>query len=116
MRRLAVVFLLATATLAAQAPPFSVVEATIPEMQRAMADGRVTSRELVQQSLTRIATYEERLNAVLAVNPHALEQADDARPRAQSRQGAWATARRARRPQRQHPHHRHAHDWRCVGV
>ncbi len=41
-----------------------------------MADGRVTSRELVQQSLTRIATYEERLNAVLAVNAHALEQAE----------------------------------------
>ncbi len=38
--------------------------------------GRATSRELVQQSLTRIATYEERLNAVLAVNAHALEQAD----------------------------------------
>ncbi len=76
MRRLAIVFLLATATLTAQAPPFSVVEATIPEMQQAMAEGRVTSRELVQQSLTRIATYEERLNAVLAVNAHALEQAD----------------------------------------
>jgi len=76
MRRLAVVILLATSTLTAQAPPFSIVEATIPEMQRAMADGRVTSRELVQQSLIRIATHEERLNAVLAVNPHALDQAD----------------------------------------
>ena len=41
-----------------------------------MAEGRATSRELVQQSLTRIATYEERLNAVMAVNAHALEQAD----------------------------------------
>jgi amidase len=76
MRRSIAVILLATATLAAQAPPFSVVEATIPEMQRAMAEGRATSRELVQQSLTRIATYEERLNAALAVNVNALEQAD----------------------------------------
>ena len=74
--RAAIVAVLAVATLTAQAPPFSIVEATIPEMQRAMAEGRVTSRELVQQSLVRIATYEERLNAVLAVNPHALEQAD----------------------------------------
>ncbi len=41
-----------------------------------MASGRVTSRELVQQSLIRIATYEERLNAVMAVNPHALEEAE----------------------------------------
>jgi amidase len=76
MRRLAIVFLLATAAQSAQAPPFSVVEATIPEMQQAMADGRVTSHELVQQSLIRIATYEEQLNAVMAVNAHALEQAD----------------------------------------
>src|SRR5687768_17423485 len=67
---------LATSALSAQVPPFSIVEVTIPEMQRAMAEGRLTSRELVQQSLIRIATYEERLNAVLAVNPRALEQAD----------------------------------------
>ena len=57
-------------------PPFSIVEATIPEMRAAMEQRRVTSRELVQQCLIRIATYEERLNAVIAVNPHALEDAD----------------------------------------
>ena len=76
MRRCVFAILLAAATPGAQAPPFSVVEATIPEMQRAMVQGRVTSRELVSQSLLRIATHEEHLNAVLAVNPHALEQAD----------------------------------------
>jgi amidase len=76
MRRSVLVFFIASATLSAQAPPFSIVETTIPEMQRAMAEGRVTSRQLVQQSLIRIAMYEERLNAVLAVNGHALEQAD----------------------------------------
>jgi amidase len=57
-------------------PPLSVVEATIPEMQRAQALKRVTSRELVQLYLTRIAFYNDRLNATLAVNPKALEQAD----------------------------------------
>ena len=30
----------------------------------------------MQQSLTRIAVHEERLNAVMTVNPHALEQAE----------------------------------------
>jgi amidase len=67
----------APARQAAPAPaaPFSVVEATIPAMQQAMREGRTTSRDLVLQSLARIATYEERLNATMAVNPRALEQA-----------------------------------------
>jgi len=60
----------------AQTPrAFSVVEATIPEMQRAMSEGRTTSRELVRLYLTRIGTYDHLLHAVLAVNPKALEEA-----------------------------------------
>ncbi len=55
---------------------FDVVEATIPEMQRAMEEGRVTSRELVEAHLLRIALYEERVNAVIAVNENALAEAD----------------------------------------
>jgi amidase len=68
--------------LFAQAPrnpnnrPFSVVEAGIREMQAAMEQGRTTSHEIVQQYLTRIATYEDKLNAIITVNPHALEEAD----------------------------------------
>jgi amidase len=54
---------------------FSVVEATIPEMQRAMREGRITSRELVRSYLARIGTYEPLLHAVLAVNPKALDEA-----------------------------------------
>lgn len=57
-------------------PPFSVVEAGIEDLQKALSDGRVTSRQLVEQYLQRIALYEERLNATLAVNPKALEDAD----------------------------------------
>ncbi|MCU0248716.1 MAG: amidase family protein [Vicinamibacterales bacterium] len=57
-------------------PPFTVVEANIADMRAALEQRRVTSRELVQQYLLRIATYEERLNAVMAVNPRALEEAE----------------------------------------
>jgi amidase len=60
---------------AAPPPAFSVVEASIPDMRRAMEEGRVTSREIVQQYLTRIAMYEDALNAVIAVNPKALDEA-----------------------------------------
>ncbi len=57
-------------------PAFSVVEATIPEMQTAMSQGRITSREIVLQYLTRVALYEDTLHAIIAVNRHALEDAD----------------------------------------
>lgn len=60
----------------APAAPFTVVEASIPDMQRAMTEGRTTSRALVTEYLTRIARYEDRLHAVMAVNPRALEEAD----------------------------------------
>jgi hypothetical protein len=35
-------------------PPFSVVEASIPEMQAAMAEGRTTSRSIVAEYLMRM--------------------------------------------------------------
>jgi amidase len=67
---------LLTAAPTTQSTPFRIVEATIPEMQAAMAGGRLTARELVQQYLVRIALYEDRLNAALYVNARALEEAD----------------------------------------
>ena len=71
-------FLLLALGACAQAPrqPFSVVKATIPHMQEALATGAVTSRELVQQYLVRIATYDKKLNAVMTVNPRALGEAE----------------------------------------
>src|SRR3954454_16318898 len=72
----------ATLVLAVRAQPpkpsaaLSVVEATIPQMQDALAKRRVTSRALVTQYLTRIALYEHRLHAAVAINPRALEEAD----------------------------------------
>jgi amidase len=56
--------------------PFTVVETSIPEMQKAMQDGRITSRHLVEQYLQRIGLYNDKFNAVVTVNPKALEEAD----------------------------------------
>src|SRR5262249_14799075 len=58
-------------------PAFTVVEATIPEMQAALASRRVTSRELVTQYLARIATYDRVLHSLVTVNPKALAEADE---------------------------------------
>jgi len=55
---------------------FSVVEASIDDMRRALEQKRTTSREIVQQYLVRIATYDPLLNAVITVNPRALAIAD----------------------------------------
>src|SRR5690349_11746250 len=55
--------------------PFSVVEASIPEMQRAMEQGRVTSQELVRQYLERIEKYDSRVHATVTVNRNALREA-----------------------------------------
>ena len=56
--------------------PFDVVETGIPELQAALREGRVTSRELTAGYLERIAAYEDRLNAIITVNPRALDEAE----------------------------------------
>lgn len=56
--------------------PFVITEATIAQMQSAMQEGRLTSVQLVQQYLDRIAKYDDqgiKLNAILTINPKALE-------------------------------------------
>jgi amidase len=65
---------------------FTVVEMSISDMRRALEQKRVTSREIVLEYLTRIATYEDMLNATISVNPNALLEADELdRERAQGR-------------------------------
>ncbi len=65
---------------------FSVVETGIPELQKAMSEGRVTSRQLVVEYLLRIALYEDQLKAIITVNPHVLQEAEALdRERAQGR-------------------------------
>jgi amidase len=66
--------------------PFTVVEATIPEMRAAMEAKRITSRDLVALYLTRIGLYEDRLHAAITVNPNALQEAEERdRERSQGR-------------------------------
>ena len=65
-----------TPPAAPAAAPFTVVEASIPEMQAAMREGRTTSREIVTQYLTRIGLYEDTLNVAVSINPNALAEAD----------------------------------------
>src|SRR5262245_18765471 len=57
--------------------PFTVVEASIAEMRTAMQRKQVTSRQIVTEYLIRIATFEDKLNAIISVNPKALEEADE---------------------------------------
>jgi Asp-tRNA(Asn)/Glu-tRNA(Gln) amidotransferase A subunit family amidase len=61
------------------AQPFDVAEASIAQLQEAMRAGRVTSRQLVEAHLARIAAYDRsgpRLNAMSVLNPQALAAAD----------------------------------------
>lgn len=60
----------------APATAFNVVEATIPDMQRALERGDVTSKQLVELYLARIARFEDTLNAVIALNPQAKREAE----------------------------------------
>jgi amidase len=83
--RIVAALLLVAWTSTAQAE-FSVVEASIADMQQAMATGQVTSRQLVAQYLMRIALYDRKLHAVMTVNPNVLREAEERdRERAQGR-------------------------------
>src|SRR5262245_26941662 len=81
MKTKGLILALAAAVAIAAAPSaparLTVVEASITDLQRALQQRRVTSRDLVQQYLTRIALYEDRLNAIIYVNPRALDEADE---------------------------------------
>jgi hypothetical protein len=57
--------------------PLSVVEIGIPQMRAAMDSGQITSHGLVVQYLTRIALFEDKLHAIITVNPHVLAEADE---------------------------------------
>src|SRR6266571_3921360 len=62
-----------------QTKPFHLLEATIEDIQNAYRSGRLTSRQLVQLYLNRIEAYDKKgpgLNAIITINPKALEEAD----------------------------------------
>jgi amidase len=66
----------------AAAGGFNVVGSTIVETQKAIREGRITCRGVVEQYLARIRAYDQtpidglRLNAIVLVNPDALAEAD----------------------------------------
>jgi amidase len=73
-------------TVHAARQPFSVVEASIPQLRVALERRHVTSVEIVRQYLTRIGLYEDTLHAALVVNPNAIaEAAERDRERARGR-------------------------------
>ena len=58
---------------------FQLMEASISDIHRGLQSGKLTCHSLVQQYLDRIQAYDQQgpaLNAMLYVNPKALEQAD----------------------------------------
>ncbi|XP_024032627.1 probable amidase At4g34880, partial [Morus notabilis] len=55
---------------------FSIIEATVADIQRAFADGRLTSRQLVDFYIDRIESLNPLLRGVLEINPDARDQAE----------------------------------------
>jgi amidase len=56
-------------------PSFRVAETSLADLKAALAARRVTSREIVSQYLIRLALYEHRVHAAIAINPRALDEA-----------------------------------------
>ena len=84
--------ILAAAAVLQPARAYDVMEKSIPELAADLDRGAVTSHALVQAYLDRIAAFDHAgpaLNAMIAVNPHALADADrlDAERRAGTRRG-----------------------------
>ena len=83
-RSRSVALVMATMAPAVQSAPqpsgnIEVAEASIPQLQAALATGTVTSRQLVLAYLARIAAYDSQgpaLNSIVTLNPAALAQAD----------------------------------------
>jgi amidase len=64
---------------AATAGTFELMEATIADVQAAYKSKELTSRQLVQMYLDRVAAYDQKgpkLNVVISLNPNALAEAD----------------------------------------
>lgn len=84
MRHLAIAALVlsAVAPLSAQRAPsgtFNIEEATIAQIERALATGRISCHRLVQQYLNRMTAFDKQgpgINAIVVVNSRALQVAD----------------------------------------
>jgi Asp-tRNA(Asn)/Glu-tRNA(Gln) amidotransferase A subunit family amidase len=77
LRGSALMAMATSATARLRAAGYDACEKTIAQLQADMGAGRTTSAELVQFYLSRIAAYDQagpRLNAVIALNPRAMDQ------------------------------------------
>ncbi|HSN57056.1 MAG TPA: amidase family protein, partial [Candidatus Sulfomarinibacteraceae bacterium] len=84
----AMVALALVAAFAAAGEPVPVAEASVAELQALMASGAATSESITRAYLERIERLDGLLNAVIATNPDALEQAralDEERSRGELR-------------------------------
>jgi amidase len=76
----AILFVPLLSTRAQGPQPFQVYEASISQIESALAAKRLTCHALVEQYLRRIETYDKKgpaLNALVELNQHAIEQADE---------------------------------------
>ena len=90
-----------------RAPPggsasLEVVERSIEDLQRDMAAGRTTARAIAAAHLARMAAYDKQgpaLNAMIALNPRALDEADalDRERRERGRAGRCTASRSSSR-------------------
>ena len=70
--------MVAFATYSTAQTEFSVFEKSISEIQQALAEGRTTSVEVVEEYLARISAYDKlgpRLNSIVSVNGNAVSRA-----------------------------------------
>src|SRR3984893_5456054 len=56
-------------------PSFRIAETSLAELKAALSARRTTSREIVSQYLFRLALYEHRVHAAIAINARALDEA-----------------------------------------
>jgi len=56
---------------------FVLDEATIPDLQAALEDHKINSKQLVKMYLERIEAYQSLLNPFITINPDAVDQAHD---------------------------------------
>lgn len=74
-RLVAVALLLGPASAAGADCGFRLLEADLTEINRALEQGCTSSEKLVRMYLARIEAYEPQLNAMISLNPRALERA-----------------------------------------
>ena len=78
LRPIALAAALAFALPQAQAASFNLTEASIPQLEDAMAKGTLSSEKLVKLYLKRIEAYDKKgpaINAVITLNPKAVDEA-----------------------------------------